>query len=398
MNLHDSPYNNGLLFVNFNQDFGEFCRLFRRKFRMSLFLQFTYQRVIREKTNLIKLCKLFAGCFACGTNDGFRVFNTDPLKEKERQVLDGGIEHVEMLFRCNYLGLVGGGHKPFLAQNKLLVWDDLKKVPAISLDFNGPIKAVRLRRDRIVVVLGKSPYNFDAARSLFDLAFVEGIIKVYTFTQTPQQLLVFETSQNPNGLCVLCPNSNKSLLAFPARRAGNVLIVDLANTEKAPLEVSAHDTKVQCLALNLQGTRLATASERGTLVRIFDTLSGQKVAELRRGSNQAKIYCINFNHQSTAVCVASDHGTIHVFNLDEEEASREKNISQILPKYFSSNWSFCKFSIPAGPSINCICAFGADPNSIIVVSADGNYYKFLFNNKGEISREVCTQFLDLAES
>lgn len=204
---------------------------------------------------------------------------------------------------------------------------------------------------------------------------------------------MFETNQNPFGLCVLCPNSNKSLLAFPARRTGNISVVDLACTEKAPLDICAHDSKIQCLALNLQGTRLASASERGTLVRIFDTTSGQKVAELRRGSNQAKIYCINFNQSSTAVCVASDHGTIHVFNLEEQ--TREKNISQILPKYFSSHWSFAKFTIP---SMRCLCAFGADNNSIIVISADGQYYKFLFNSKGEISREVCTQFLDLSES
>lgn len=186
------------------------------------------------------------------------------------------------------------------------------------------------------------------------------------------------------------------MIAFPGRRTGSCLIVDLANTEKAPLEVNAHDSKIQCLALNLQGTRLATSSERGTLVRIFDTTTGFKLTELRRGSNHAKIYCINFNHSSSAVCVASDHGTIHVFNLEEQ--TKEKNISQILPKYFSSHWSFAKFSIPTGPSIHCICAFGADNNSIIVISADGNYYKFIFNAKGEISREVCTQFLDLSES
>lgn len=395
MNLHDSAYQNGLLFVNFNQDFGKGSAIFRRKIDVFVLYQQSDKR--RKNKPDKNYANIISGCFACGTNDGFRVFNTDPLKEKERQVLDGGIGGLEMLFRCNYLGLVGGGLKPFLAPNKLLVWDDLKKVPAISLDFNGPIKAVRLRRDRIVVVLGNIASE-NSEKLLTNLShLLEGIVKVYTFTQTPQQLNVFETSQNPNGLCVLCPNSNKSLLAFPSRRAGNVLIVDLANTEKAPLEVSAHDSKIQCIALNLQGTRLATASERGTLLRIFDTSSGHKVAELRRGSNQAKIYCINFNHQSTAVVCASDHGTIHVFNL-EEEASREKNISQILPKYFSSNWSFCKFSIPAGPSIHCICAFGADPNSIIVISADGNYYKFLFSNKGEISREVCTQFLDLSET
>jgi len=122
----------------------------------------------------------------------------------------------------------------------------------------------------------------------------EKMVKVFTFSQTPQNLHVFETQINPNGLCCLCSHSTNSNLAYLSRKVGNVCIIDLANTEKSSIEIMAHETAISCMTMSNDGTKLATSSTKGTLIRVFDTESGLLLHELRRGANQANIFWYNY--------------------------------------------------------------------------------------------------------
>lgn len=319
-------------------------------------------------------------CFTCGLEGGYRIYNTEPLKETARED-GGGVKHVEMLYRCNYVGIVPGGSSPKYSTKKAIIWDDFQKKIAISLEFNTEVLAIKLRRDRIAIIFAK-------------------LVKVYTFSQTPQLLHVFETLENPNGIGCLCSHNSNSNLAYLGKKAGHVTIIDIANTEKSPIEIVAHEAPISCMELSIDGTRLATASVKGTLIRVFNADSGVLLHELRRGTTPSKIYCVNFNKTATKLCVSSDRGTIHVFALDSPEKNSRSSLANatFLPKYFQSKWSSFKFDI--NNHSKCICTFtqNLDQHSIVVICSDGTYYKYSLDNISNTKNcqlEICTKFLEL---
>lgn len=81
-----------------------------------------------------------------------------------------------------------------------------------------------------------------------------------------------ETAKNVKGLVALNPDPDNAVLATPDKILGNVRVN--AYEKNKSIQIPAHQNALSALCLNFAGTLLATASEKGTLIRIFSTETG----------------------------------------------------------------------------------------------------------------------------
>ncbi|XXG80648.1 hypothetical protein AAC387_Pa09g1464 [Persea americana] len=337
-------------------------------------------------------------CFAAGTENGFRIYNCDPFREIFRRDFDrgGGIGAVEMLFRCNILALVGGGVEPQYPPNKVMIWDDHQSRCIGELSFRSEVRAVRLRRDRIVVVLEQRVFVYNFA----DLKLMQQI----------------ETVSNRKGLCAVSQAAATFVLVCPGTQKGQVRVENYSS--KRTKFIAAHDSRVACFALTPDGRLLATASSKGTLVRIFNTGDGALLQEVRRGADRAEIYSLAFSSSAEWLAVSSDKGTVHVFSLkispespgnDHSRTVSDPNLSPltssslsfirgVLPKYFSSEWSVAQFHLHEGSQY--VVAFGHQKNTVVILGMDGSFYRCQFDpvNGGEMTQLEFYNFLKPEET
>jgi WD40 repeat protein len=310
------------------------------------------------------------GCFACSTGEGFRIYNTYPFKETFQRALGGGIGLVSMLYRSNILALVGGGEHAKFPPNKVMIWDDHQMKGIGELSFKSNVKSVRLRKERIVVALDQRIYIYQIS----DLKLLDAQ----------------DTFANPEGLCALSPK-DATILVCPDKKKGYIRITNYDNNTS--VEKKAHDSTLSAIAISMDGKLCATASDKGTLIRVFATEDGKLLQELRRGADKADIHCIAFDKTSHWLACTSDKGTVHVFSLaaackatfkaapapDSPGAKppaagapgsgEVKNPTSVFKfmkgifSYFSSEWSFAQFRIPDSHSV---VAFGPEDQNVII--------------------------------
>ena len=124
---------------------------------------------------------------------------------------------------------------------------------------------------------------------------LENRIYVYNFADL-RLIDAIDTCFNPKGICALSSDPSIAILATPEKQKGLVKVTIYEKNHT--FMIQCHKSSLSCLTLNYQGNLLASASDKGTLIRIFSTEEGSPLQEVRRGSDKAEIFSIAFDKNS----------------------------------------------------------------------------------------------------
>ncbi|KAK5170317.1 Phosphatidylinositol 3,5-bisphosphate-binding protein [Saxophila tyrrhenica] len=269
--------------------------------------------------------------FICGLADGVRILRSDnclatyqPSTTDPDSPFTGGIALAEALDdRC--IAFVAGGRTSVGKESVVIFWDCLLEREVQRLEFAEPVKGLRLSGKWMVVVLQERSILFAYQQLQEPTPPPENDTRDSgdddTRTKTAAQTTE-ESLRGPNKVHALHPTSSNpfalislrnDLLVLPAQSIGQIQLIPLPSGSKRVLR--AHNTALRCIGLSPSGNLLASASEQGTLIRVFNTTTLDQIAEFRRGVEKAIIYSLAFSDGERWLACTSDKGTVHVFDL-----------------------------------------------------------------------------------
>ncbi|KAJ5828892.1 uncharacterized protein N7525_007145 [Penicillium rubens] len=345
---------------------------------------------------------------AVATSKGFQIFTTEPFA-KSYEAKEGNIAVIEMLFSTSLVALI-------LSPRRLQIQNTKRQCTICELTFPTTVLAVKLNRKRLVIVLEDQIYLYDI--------------------QTMKLLSTIDTSPNPNAICALAPSSENCYMAYPLPQkapaaastpahappgtthvsptTGDVLIFDAVKLEAINV-IEAHRSPLALIALNSDGTLLATASDKGTIIRIFSVPDGHKLYQFRPRTI-VRWFFVAFPPSRDHGSPPNTYGYAHeedeaVGDAGSDSSLRKHNgtlmgmirrtsqnvggavaarMGGYLPKGVSEMWEpardFAWIKLPrsnpgpggntgAGP-LRSVVAMSSNTPQVMVVTSDGNFYVF----------------------
>ena len=229
-----------------------------------------------------------------------------------------GVSAIEMLNCTSLLALVSSGDSPGSSPRKLMLWNSQTKESICELPFQSTILAVRMNRNHLIAVLDSNIHVFEL-----------GTMNNTHTLAAPMNCGLIDLTHN------IKEDDKRSIIAFKGLQGGDVMLFD-CNTLRVISHVKAHKTPISALSFNSDATLLATASAKGTVIRVFAIPSAQHLVSFRRGTYSCSINSLSFSPCSKYLSAGSSSGTVHIFSLDSVIDDKTKqtsvfSISNIVP-------------------------------------------------------------------
>ncbi|XP_028268414.1 WD repeat domain phosphoinositide-interacting protein 1 [Parambassis ranga] len=240
---------------------------------------------------------------AVGTRTGYKLFSLTMVEKLDcihESAETPDVYIVERLFSSSLVVVVSAA-----MPQRMNIYHFKKGTEICNYSYPSNILAVKLNRQRLVVCLEESIY----IHNIKDMKLLKTLLN---------------TPSNPSGLCALSINHSNSYLAYPGSATIGEIIVYDANTLNTVTMIPAHDSPLAALTFNASATKLASASERGTVIRVFSVPEGVRLYEFRRGMKRyVSISSLSYSPDGQFLCASSNTETVHIFKLEQPDPSGE---------------------------------------------------------------------------
>ncbi|XP_040845496.1 WD repeat domain phosphoinositide-interacting protein 1 isoform X2 [Ochotona curzoniae] len=199
---------------------------------------------------------------AIGTKAGYKLFSLSSVEQLDQVHGSNEIPDVyivERLFSSSLVVVVSHA-KP----RQMNVYHFKKGTEICNYSYSSNILSIRLNRQRLLVCLEESIY----IHNIKDMKLLKTLLDI---------------PANPTGLCALSINHSNSYLAYPGSLTTGEIVLYDGNSLKDVCTIAAHEGMLAAITFNSSGSKLASASEKGTVIRVFSVPDGQKLYEFRRG-------------------------------------------------------------------------------------------------------------------
>lgn len=307
-----------------------------------------------------------------GSTSGFCIYKAAPLELIHRQGTyyadHGSFRVVEMHENTQLLALVGASEDPAFNPRRLTMWNIDKRISICETSFSEPVLKVSFNSLRIVAV-------------------TSGCIYIYDINTLRGQHSI-RTLHNPKGLSALTPGKSSCLLLYPASNEIGLVCIYDCFTMQSLGEIDAHRSPLAALSVSFEGKLAATASSKGTIIRVFSLPSGHKLHSFKRGISYVDVWDLSFIDQYALLMLCSSSGTIHIFQIAGESRTNPQwgafiqkklrtTISYVLPETYTesvdSSRSFIKVRTHSDV---CFKAAMIENSKVLAVSMSGRFQIF----------------------